>query len=485
MKNFVTWKIGGEAGFGIMVAGTMLTKAFSRRGYHTIASNEYPSLIRGGHNVITVGIGIEPFFSLHKTLDILVALNKETIEIHKNELHEGSFVVFDPKEATPVAGDFSSRVERIALPLSDLVQKLNANVIMRNTVALGATIALLGADFSILSDVIETQFEKKGKTVIDENIAVAKAGYDAVKTTYGSLNGYYLSTPKQTSEQLVMNGSEAVGIGALDGGMKFAAIYPMTPINALITLFADHKKELGITYIQPEDEIAGINMAIGASLAGVRSMVATSGGGFSLMVEGLSLLGVIEVPLVIDLGMRPGPATGMPTWTEQGELLFSVFSGHGEFPRIILAPGDVTESYLLSRQAFDLASLYQIPVFILTDKYLNENQWCVDKSVFDAPPTPQEGKRVSKAEIPEDFKRYDVRPADGVSKRSFPGMEGGLYIANSYEHDEKGFTTEDPMKRTGMADKRLKKLKVGDFKKMIRQQSCILHADRDKALSAL
>jgi len=457
MKNFVTWKIGGEAGFGIMAAGTMLTKAFSRRGYHTIASNEYPSLIRGGHNVITVGIGTEPFFSLHKTLDILVALNKETIEIHKNELHEGSFVVFDPKEGAPVAGDFSCRVERIALPLSDLVQNLHANVIMRNTVTLGATIALLGAVFSILSDVIETQFEKKGKTVIDENIAVAKAGYDAVKTTYGSLNGYYLSTPKQTSEHLVMNGSEAVGIGALDGGMKFAAIYPMTPINALITLFADHKKELGITYIQPEDEIAGINMAIGASLAGVRSMVATSGGGFSLMVEGLSLSGVIEVPLVINLGMRPGPATGMPTWTEQGELLFSVFSGHGEFPRIILAPGDVTESYLLARQAFDLASLYQIPVFILTDKYLNESQWCVDKSVFDAPPTPQEGKRVSKAEIPEDFKRYDMSPSDGVSKRSFPGMEGGLYIANSYEHDEKGFTTEDPMGRTSMADKRLKK----------------------------
>jgi len=457
MKNFVTWKIGGEAGFGIMVAGTMLTKAFSRRGYHTIASNEYPSLIRGGHNVITVGVGTEPFFSLHRTLDILVALNKETIEIHKNELHEGSFVVFDPKEATPVAGDFSSKVELIALPLSDLVAKLNANVIMRNTVALGATIALLGTDFSILSDVIETQFEKKGKAVIDENIAVAKAGYDRIKTTYGSLHGYYLDTPKQTSEQLVMNGSEAVGIGALDGGMKFAAIYPMTPINALITLFADHKKELGITYIQPEDEIAGINMAIGASLAGVRSMVATSGGGFSLMVEGLSLAGVIEVPLVIDLGMRPGPATGMPTWTEQGELLFSVFSGHGEFPRIILAPGDVTECYLLSRQAFDLACLYQIPVFILTDKYLNENQWCVDKSVFDAPPTPQDGKQVSKAEIPEDFKRYDLSPADGVSARSFPGMEKGIYIANSYEHDEKGFTTEDPMGRTGMADKRLRK----------------------------
>jgi len=441
-----------------MSAGTMLAKAFARRGFNTIASNEYPSLIRGGHNVITVGVGSEPFHSLYKTVDILIALNKETIEVHKKELHPGSYVVFDPKDQSLQASDFPVAVQLISLSLSDIVKTLQADSVMRNTVALGATVALLGADFSILTDVINSQFEKKGTVIVDENIRVAKAGYDEMKKIYATLQEYYLDSPKKIEEMYIMNASEAVGIGALDGGMKFAAIYPMTPINALITLFADHKKDLGISYIQPEDEIAGINMAIGASIAGVRSMVATSGGGYSLMVEGVSLSGITEVPLVIDLGMRPGPATGMPTWTEQGELLFAIFSGHGEFARIILAPGDVSESYLLTRLAFDVAQEYQIPVFILTDKYLNENQWCVAKNIFASPPVPHNGKRITKDTIFQDFKRYDLTPADGVSPRSFPGMKDGIYIANSYEHDQRGFTTEDPIMRTSMADKRLRKV---------------------------
>lgn len=454
----VTWKIGGEAGFGIMSAGTMLVKAFSRRGYHTIASNEYPSLIRGGHNVITVGIGTEEFFSLHKTLDILIALNKETIELHKDELHDGSYVVFDPKDGTPVATDFSAKVQLISLPLSELVKSLNATVVMRNTVALGATMALLGADFAWLTDVIKAQFEKKGTAVVDENVNVAKAGFEAIQKTYTGLSDYHLDNPKQNVQHYVMNASEAVGLGALDGGMKFAAIYPMTPINALIGLFADHEKDLGITYIQPEDEIAGINMAIGASIAGVRSMVATSGGGYSLMVEGISLSGISEVPLVVDLGMRPGPATGMPTWTEQGELLFAVFSGHGEFPKIVLAPGDAAECYQASKQAFDLSQDYQIPVIVLTDKYLNENQWCVPSSVFVNPASPHDGKRVNPKNMPADFQRYDVGPTDGVSPRSFPGTEKGIYLASSYEHDGKGLTTEDPIVRNQMVDKRARKV---------------------------
>jgi 2-oxoglutarate ferredoxin oxidoreductase subunit alpha len=341
--------------------------------------------------------------------------------------------------------------------MSEIVGTLKGDAVMRNTIALGATIALLGKELVVLTDVIETQFEKKGQAVIDENIQLARAGYDVIKNQFASIDTYYLPEGKEKNEQLVMNASEAVGLGAIDGGMKFAAIYPMTPINALITLFADHKKELGITYIQPEDEISGINMAIGASLGGVRSMVATSGGGYALMVEGISLAGITEVPVVIDLGMRPGPATGMPTYTEQGELLFTMFSGHGEFPRIILAPGDVIESYQASKTAFDLAQIYQIPVFILTDKYLNENQWCMPKSVLDTPQPPQDGKRFTKEMSLGDFKRYDTSVSDGISPRSFPGTEGGMYIANSYEHDEKGFTTEESQARILMTDKRARK----------------------------
>ena len=457
----ITIKIGGEAGFGIMSAGTMLTKAFVRHGYHAIAGNEYPSLIRGGHNLITVGLSTTPFYALDTSIDILVALNKETVDLHGKELTHKAIVVYDPKDVTVNTADFSKDITFIALPLSEIVSSLGGVSVMRNTVAIGAVVALLGVDFSYLSEVVTDQFLKKGDKVIKENIDVAKAGFDAVKKEHAAVTGMFLDAPETKDEHYIMNASEAVGLGALDGGMKFAAIYPMTPINALISLFADHSKELGIVYKQPEDEIAGIMMAIGASLAGVRSMVATSGGGFALMVEGVSMTGIMEVPLVIDLGMRPGPATGMPTWTEQGELQMVLHAGHGEFPRIVLAPGDVEEAYTLTKQAFDLAEMYQIPVFVLTDKYINENQWCVKKSVFTNPKA-VERKNMATTPLPSDesFNRYALDTVTGTSPRSLPGMEFGRYLANSYEHDEKGLTTEESAMRIAMATKRMKKLET-------------------------
>jgi 2-oxoglutarate ferredoxin oxidoreductase subunit alpha len=232
----------------------------------------------------------------------------------------------------------------------------------------------------------------------------------------------------------------------------------MTPINALITYLADHEKKLNIVYTQPEDEISGMNMALGASVAGVRSMVATSGGGFDLMVEGLSLCGMIETPLVIDLGMRVGPATGMPTWTEQGELDYVISAGHGEFPRIVLAPGDAEDVFRLTVDAFNLADEFQIPVFLLTDKYLNESQWCVPAVSFTVPVRIDRGKLIT-SDLPAEpeFKRYSTEPGDGISPRSIPGVKNGNFIANSYEHDESGIVTEAAVGRVKMASKRLKK----------------------------
>ena len=250
-----------------------------------------------------------------------------------------------------------------------------------------------------------------------------------------------------------------MGLGAVRAGLKFAAIYPMTPINSLITFLADHSKKLKLVYKQPEDEIAGINMAIGASVSGVRSMVATSGGGFALMVEGVSLAGAIEAPVVIDMGMRVGPATGMPTYTEQGELQFIIHAGHGEFPRIVLAPGDASEAYSMTVDAFNLADQFQIPVFVLTDKYLNESQWCLPEALVKAKVTIDRGKLVVESALPRDrtFKRYDLTTPDGVSARSIPGMKNGQYYANSYEHDETGHMTEKASGRAAMVEKHLRK----------------------------
>lgn len=459
MTDSVTWKIGGEAGFGIMSSGIMLARAFARSGYHTFATNEYPSLIRGGHNVITVRIAKDKFESMNRDVHILIALNKQTIDVHKNELNENAIVVFDPKDAELKDADFPKPVRLLPVPLRDIVTKANGDPIMRNTVALGATIAFLGVPFDALAAVITDQFKKKGEEVVNHNLDIARAGFDYVKATFATEQSMYISPAKKDEDQLIINASEAVGVGAARAGLKFAAIYPMTPINSLITFLADHAKSLQLVYKQPEDEISGINMAIGASLGGVRSMVATSGGGFALMVEGLSWSGMIEAPLVIDLGMRVGPSTGMPTYTEQGELQFAIHAGHGEFPRIVLAPADAEEAYTLTVDAFNLADRYQVPVFLLTDKYLNESTWCARKSVFTKDVVIDRGKLARESDLPADgsFKRYDLSVADGVSPRSVPGMKNGFYIANSYEHDGNGYVTEASEGRIAMANKRLKK----------------------------
>lgn len=460
MAQSITWKIGGEAGFGIMASGTMLARAFARHGYFVFTLNEYPSLIRGGHNTVTVRIATEPFHSLDRSLHVLIALNKETIEIHRHELSKGTAILYDPYDHDWKAEELPVGVTAIAVPFREIVQKHGGEVVMRNTVALGASMGLLGAPFEYLADVIRDQFAHKGEGVVNHNIDIARAGHDAMEEIAASLDYLKLDPVNKPGDYLLMNGSEAVGLGAVRAGMKFAAIYPMTPINALITFLADHAKSLGLVYKQPEDEIAGINMAIGASLAGIRSMVATSGGGFALMVEGVSLAGMIEAPLVIDMGMRVGPATGMPTWTEQGELRFIIHAGHGEFARIVLAPSDATEAYDLTTKAFNLAEQFHVPVFVLTDKYLNESQWCVIASSMKGDVHINRGKVMPVKENTSEtsFKRYDLTSPDGVSDRSFPGMKGGQYVANSYEHDETGQVSENPSVRMAMVQRRLKKL---------------------------
>jgi 2-oxoglutarate ferredoxin oxidoreductase subunit alpha len=468
MLNSVTWKIGGEAGFGIMASGTMLARTFSRAGYHVLATNEYPSLIRGGHNLVTVRIATTKFEAMNKDLHILVALNRETVNLHKQELNENARVLFDPKDGELKPGDFPKPVKLIAVPLTEIVTKFNGEPVMRNTVAIGASIALFGAPFEYLETVIADQFKKKGADVIKHNIDIARAGYDFIKDE----QSMFLAPVEKKEDKLLVNANEAVGIGAVRAGLKFAAIYPMTPINALITFLADHAKSLNIVYKQPEDEIAGINMAIGAALGGLRSMVATSGGGFALMVEGLSWAGMIEAPLVIDLGMRVGPSTGMPTWSEQGELQFAIHAGHGEFPRIVLAPADAADAYTLAVEAFNLADRYQVPVFLLTDKYINESQWCVPKSHMSGYVGIDRGKILAGGKP-----RYDLSAADGVSPRSVPGQKGGYYVANSYEHDEIGHVTEKPGIRTAMAAKRLKKFEA--MKKDVRAPAVYGDADAE------
>lgn len=455
-------KVGGEAGFGIMASGLLLVRSFSRGGLKAITINDYPSLIRGGHNVILVRVADHDIFATDNHIDILIALNSETVNIHKDEVVEAGAVVYDNESFEVKEEDFSKKVHLYPVPFMKLAKEAGGDVLMRNTVALGATLALINYDFDILESVITDQFKRKGEAVVAVNVKSAKAGYDTVKNKYPAGYIHKISPQSGKPQQMVLSGNEAIGLGAIAAGMKFFAAYPMTPINGLLAYMASVQDKAGFIYKQPEDEIAGINMAIGASFAGIRSMVATSGGGFSLMTEGLSLAGMIEQPIVIVYGQRPGPATGLPTWTTQGDLHFVLNAGQGEFPRLVLAPGDMEEAYHLTTVAFNLAEMYQTPCFLLVDKYLCESYFTIDLNTLSQIPIKiDRGKLLSENEQVKqiEIKRYTLTD-DGISPRPVPGRKGGVFRANSDEHDELGYSTEEGPLTKKMIEKRMRKFTV-------------------------
>jgi 2-oxoglutarate ferredoxin oxidoreductase subunit alpha len=452
-----TVKIGGEAGFGIMTTGLVLGKIAIRSGYYAYEYSEYPSLIRGGHNVVEVRISNEPVYSQEQKVDILVCLNEETYEKHKDELKDHAVVLYD-KQKTNLKEvlEPNKNITYIDLPLSKILTENGFPIVMMNNIALGALMHIIGADLNLLNQIISESFGKKSQEIVDKNIKAAGFGYDSVKQSYPS--GYNLKIGKKENAKakIYATGNEIIGLGAIAAGCKFYVAYPMTPSSALLHYLAANAEKADMVVKHAEDEISVINMALGASWAGVRSMVGTSGGGFALMVETIALAGITEIPVVILLGQRPGPATGMPTWTEQGDLLFALFSGHGEFPKILLAPGDIDEAYKLTIQAFQLADKYQTPVIILADKYLLEGHQTIDLSaVSDHKYEINRGKLLSQKELDTITKylRYQ-KTADGISPRVIPGMKGSLHQANSYEHLEDGHTTEEASERKKQVDKR-------------------------------
>ncbi len=456
----IQWMIGGEAGYGIMTTGAMMSKIFTRLGLCVFDYVEYPSLIRGGHNAYYVRGSDETIYSQKKTIDILVALNKETIEKHKDELVSQSVILYDSNSVKLNDEDFSAEIIAIPLPLLDMMRDLQIDHLMINTITLGASLALFYDDFSLLEKIMQDTFRKKGEEVVELNTKTSRAGFDFIKAKYEGAFTKKILLKKQTS--LLVSGAEAVTLGAIRAGLKFAAIYPMTPINSILTTLTQHALSYNIIVKEPEDEIAGINMAIGASFTGVRSMVATSGGGFSLMVESVGLAAQTETPLVVVMGMRPGPATGMPTWTEQGDLRFVMHAAQGDFPRIILTPGDMHECFSLTMRAFNLAEKYQLPVIVLVDKYLMEGHATVniDKlKVESAWYRIDRGKILSAAQLKnfKEYKRYFLTN-DGISPRTLPGQEDGISFTGSDEHDERGLYNEDAVMRKAMMEKRFRKL---------------------------
>lgn len=451
MTDF-TWAIGGEAGFGIMTTGVVFSKITTRSGYHIFDYVEYPSLIRGGHNAYEVHVMDTDVSYLNQNIDILVCLNKETYDKHKSRLTPKSLVIFDQDEF-----EITDEVNKIIVPFKKILSDLKGQPIMKNTISLGASVGILGGDIEELIKIVTEQFSKKGEKVINFNKQFIRAGYEVIQKNYSDRILNYL-TKKIGDSKLVLTGNDAFSLGSVIADCRVYVAYPMTPSSTVLTDLAAWQKDTGMVVRHAEDEISVINTAIGSSFTGVRSSVGTSGGGFALMVESVSFAGVTEIPIVIFIAQRPGPATGMPTWTEQGDLLFSVFSGHGEFPKIILAPGDNEEMIELTAKAYNLADIYQMPVIVMSDMYLSESHKSVSKKFIDkfiSEYKINRGKLVR--EITENkYLRYKLSE-DGISDRLIPGTPGHFYQANSYEHIEDGHTTEEAQPRIDQVNKRAMK----------------------------
>lgn len=458
-RTQITWKIGGEAGFGIMSTGQIFGTVCSRSGFYVYDYVEYPSLIRGGHNTFHVAVSTELVTAIPRTVDLLVALNKRTIEKHFSEITAGGAIIYDSEKVTLDATHKArTDIHFLGVPLARLAKESGGEAIMQNTVAMGATLALLDFEFTLLADVLQKMFGRKGEQVVKVNVDTAHAGFDFVKKNFADYTAAHLSLPQKKPEpRMVMTGNDAISLGAIQAGCKFYVAYPMTPASSILHTMAANEEKYDIVVKHAEDEIAVMNMTIGGSLVGARSMCGTSGGGFALMVEALGLAGITELPLVCVVSSRPGPATGLPTWTEQGDLKFILSAAPGDFPRIVIAPGDTDECFYETMRAFNLADQYQTPVIIISDKYLSENR--MSTSFFDMKRVPLVRAGLLKDEevaAMTGFKRYALTES-GVSPRSIPGQLGGVYNANSDEHDEFGLSTEDLNLRIAQMDKRGRK----------------------------
>ena len=444
-----TIKIGGEAGQGIQTIGDTLGLVFSRSGYHVFTHQDYESRVRGGHNFFQVRFADHPVMASRDSVDILVAFDKESIVNHEKELSGLGKIIYD-SDALKQKND---KPQFLDVPFVRLAMEHGGSKIMANTVAVGAVLGMLGADLDILLAILKDTFSKKGEEVIKQNISAAMAGHDyAVKECVKcAFSAAPLSKPK-----MLIAGNDAIGLGAVASGCKFYSAYPMTPSTGIMNYIAGKEEEYGIIVEQAEDEISAINMALGASFAGARAMTGTSGGGFALMVEGLSLAAMTETPVVMVLGQRPGPATGLPTRTEQGELQFALYTAHGEFPRVIFAPGTPEQAFFLTNKAFDLAEKYQIPVIILTDQYLADSQWTFDG--FDTGRLINTDYRLRGEAFKNlsDYKRHAFTE-NGVSPLAIPGDAKHVVVTDSDEHDEEGHITEDAQTRTRMVEKRVLK----------------------------
>lgn len=494
--NRLTIKIAGQSGQGVNVLGEILTKAFKRAGLYTFGYREYPSLIKGGHASYQIDIGSSQILAPSRNLNMLFVLNRQSTVWHEMEFApERPSVIFhdipnprlNDKELNALK---QANTNMIYVPALRLAQEVGGNDLTSNLVSLGTIWRVLGLDKEILIDVIRAKFASKPK-IVELDVACALKGFEYVnfemppftkrvvkpgevenedkakihtEQTSESLEKIktiaeeLLKGKRNTSENLIMTGNETSTLGAINAGVRIYYSYPMTPTSAIMEHLADFAHQTKMIVKQAEDEITAAAMAIGSMHMGTRALTGTSGGGFDLMTEHVSLSGMIEVPFVVILGQRPGPATGMPTWTTQGDLLLAVNAGHGEFPRCVLAVKDAEDSFYKIQEAFNIAEKYQIPVVVLTDKYIAESAFQIEKLddekiKIDRGILITDENELAQLESTDRYKFSE----DGISKRWLPGSKAADYNAQSDEHDEEGNLTEEAEPAMKMIAKRMSK----------------------------
>jgi len=456
----ISVRAGGAAGDGIASVGEAFARSLSRMGLYTHGHNAYQSVIRGGHVWFQARASAQRVHSQGDALDVLYALNRETFDIHRAFLSPGATVVFDPEKFPITDAEMPAGTHALPVPTLALARKYTPQSILQNAPGMGATAFLAGIPLPTLQQVLADSFGKKKGDIVDWNVNGAADGY-AYAQAHASPNDH-AATPAG-APKLLMTGNQAIALGAAAAGLKFIAQYPMTPASSIMHWLAAHSRDLGIVVKQAEDELAAINMAIGASFGGVRSMTASSGGGFALMTEALGMAGMTETPVVVVESQRAGPSTGLPTKTEQGDLNLMLGAGQSEFPRAILAPSNIVEAYRDTIRAFQLAEDWQTAVLVASDLHLSEDFMSCDRD--EIPLDVDVPSLFTVTANGSDYKRYAYTPS-GVSPRALPGQAGLNFIAGSDEHDEKGHLISDVKsgvphwvaERVRMMDKRMHKL---------------------------
>ena len=457
--NEITVGIGGAAGDGMDKTGDALAKTCARVGLHLFAYNSYQSVIRGGHIWLRVRIGQEKVRSHGDTLHAVIALNQDAVERHAPEVSPGGVVIFNADKFHCDIALLPDNVVTVPLPVSSLTKTFGKTLpVMQNTVALGALLFLLGLDSGVCAQVLDETFRHKGRDVVDLNVKLLMAGYDHAKANFVPLGTEWTFSG---TRRPFLTGNEAISLGAVTAGCKFYSAYPMTPASAILHWMVSHAEKSGVVVKQCEDELAVVNMAIGAGYAGVRAMCGTSGGGFALMTEAIGMAGMIEAPVVVVEVQRGGPSTGIPTKTEQGDLNQVFGASQGDYPRAIIAPVDVEDCFRSTVEAFNLSEKYQMPVILISDLLLSEHPETIEPGALTREVPIERGEIVRGWNGEGKFKRYAFTK-NGISPRALPGTEGTLHVAATDDHDEEGILISDvftsPPIRRKIQEKRMKKM---------------------------